>query len=111
MRSAILSGWWKTIGPALALLAVASCGGGGGGGDSGPPGSKLFIVDGGNHAIVSMINPTPSIGSTISIDRVVQGSSTGLGTAGGTPSISSIPSVALDAAGDRLFAATQTSVV
>src|SRR5439155_1740444 len=35
----------------------------------------------------------------------------GLGVPGGTPSISSIPSIALDAANDRLFAATQQSVV
>jgi len=89
------------------LLALASCGGGG---DS-PPGSKLFITDGGNHAFVSIINAAPTINSTFTIDRTVQGSSTGLGAVGGTPSISSIPSIALDAANDRLYAATQTSVV
>jgi len=111
MRSAILSGSWRPIGLALALLAVASCGGGGGGSSSPPtPGSKLFVVDAGNHAFVSIINPTPTVGSTITIDRTVQGPSTGLGT-GGTPSTSSIPTIALDAANDRLFAATQGSVV
>ena len=111
MRSSTASKWWNPIGLAVALLALASCGGGGGGGGSAPPGSKLFVVDGGGHAIVSMINATPTVGTPISIDRVVEGSSTGLGTPVGTPSISSIPSIALDAAGDRLFAATQTSVV
>ena len=100
------------IGLALALLALAGCGGGGGSGSSTPPppGSKLFIVDAGNHAIASAINAAPTLMSPLSIDRTVQGSSTGLGVAGGTPSISSIPSIALDAATDRLFAATQGSV-
>jgi len=113
MRSTIVSGWWRTIGLALALLALTSCGGGGGGGGSAPPpGSKLFITDGGNHALVSMINATPTVGSNVAIDRVVEGASTGLGVAaGGTPSTSSIPSIALDSANDRLFAATQTNVV
>jgi hypothetical protein len=98
------------IGLALALLALASCGGGGGaGGSSGPPSSKLFITDGGNHAFVSVIDPAPT--SSFTIDRQVQGPSTGLGTPSGTPSISSIPSIALDATNDRLFAATQTNVV
>jgi len=99
-----------SIGLALALLALAGCGGGGG---SSPPtpGSKLFISDGGNHAILSVVNAAPTETSPPSIDRVVQGSSTGLGLPGGTPSISSIPSIALDAANDRLFAATQGSVV
>ena len=84
MRSTIVSGWWRTIGLALALLALTSCGGGGGGGGSAPPpGSKLFITDGGNHALVSMINATPTVGSNVAIDRVVEGASTGLG-AGGT---------------------------
>jgi len=106
MRSVIVSGRWRAIGLALALLALAACGGGG---SSAPPGSKLFITDGGNHAFFSVIDPAPT--STFNIDRIVQGSSTGLGVPGGTPSISSIPSIALDAANDRLFAATQQSVV
>jgi hypothetical protein len=100
----------RRIGLALALLALTSCGGGGGG-DSGPPASKLFVSDGGNHALISAINAAPTLANPLNIDRVVLGSSTGLGTAGGTPSISSIPSIALDAAGDRLFAATQSTVV
>ncbi len=113
MRSVTVTGRWRSIGLAAALLAVASCGGGGGGGSSTPPlpGSKLFISDGGNHAIASMINPTPTVGSNPSIDRVVEGPSTGLGAVGGTPTISSIPSIALDAANDRLFAATQLNAV
>ncbi len=109
MRSAILSGWWKTIGLALALLAVASCGGGGG--SSSPPGSKLFVTDGGNHAIASLINPTPPPESTFPFDRTVEGPNTGLNDLGGTPSISAIPSVALDAANDRMFVATQLHAV
>ena len=109
MRTSTISGL-RTIGLALALFALSSCGGGGGG-DSGPPGSKLFITDGGNHAIASIINAAPTVNSTFTIDRTVQGSSTGLGTPGGTPSISSIPSIALDAANDRLFVATQTNAV
>src|SRR5439155_10941381 len=46
------------IGLALAVLTVAGCGGGGGGGSSPPPtpGSKVFLSDGGNHAIISGIN-------------------------------------------------------
>src|SRR6266576_6550022 len=107
MRSAILSGW-RPIGLALALLAVASCGGGGG--DS-PPGSKLFVTDGGNHAISSLINPTPPPESTFPFDRTVEGPNTGLNDLGGTPSISAIPRVALDAANDRMFVATQLHAV
>src|SRR6476660_9797069 len=102
MRTDAVCRWLTGIGLALALLAAAGCGGGGGSGDS-TPGSKLFVVDGGNHAIASIINPAPAVNSPITIDRTVQGSSTGLGLPGGTPSISSIPSIALDAAGDRLF--------
>ena len=98
MRSATVSGRWRAIGLALALLALASCGGGG---SSAPPGSKLFIVDAGNHAILSFIDPLNPAG----IDRVVTGSSTGLGS--GVGSVFSIPSIALDATGDRLYAATQ----
>lgn len=112
MRSTTASRRWRAIGLAFALLVLASCGGGGGGGSSAPPpGSKLFITDGGNHAIASIINAAPTINSTFTIDRTVAGSATGLGTPGGTPSVSSIPSIALDAASDRLFVATQTSVV
>jgi hypothetical protein len=114
MRPETVCGRLRGIGLALALLAVASCGGGGGGGggSSAPPtpGSKLFITDGGNDAIASIVNAAPTINSPSTIDRIVQGSSTGLGT-GGPPSISSIPSIALDAANDRVFAATRTNVV
>ena len=94
----------RRIGLALALLALASCGGGGGG-SSGPAGSKLFITDGGNHAIVSIINAAPTVGSTFTIDRVVNGPATGLGS--GVGDIFSIPSVALESAADRLYVATQ----
>jgi hypothetical protein len=95
-----------SIGLALAVLAVAGCGGGGGGGgSSGPPGSKLFISDGGNHALVSIINAAPTVNSTFTIDRVVAGSATGLGS--GVGSTFSIPSIALDAVADRLYVATQ----
>ena len=78
---------WAVCALLTAALAVtaAGCGGGGGSGDS-TPGSKLFVVDGGNHAIASIINPAPAVNSPITIDRTVQGSSTGLGLPGGTPS-------------------------
>jgi hypothetical protein len=100
------------IGLSVVLFALASCGGGGGGGgSSAPPGSKLFVVDAGTHAIGSIINAAPTLNSTFNVDRIISGSLTGLGTAGGTPSVSSIPSVALDAANDRLFVATQNGGV
>jgi hypothetical protein len=103
---------WRVIGLAFAFLALVSCGGGGGGGSAPPtPGSKLFITDGGNHAIASIINAAPTVNSTFTIDRTVAGSATGLGAPGGTPTVSSIPSIALDAANDRLFVSTQTSVL
>ena len=94
-----------SIALALALLTLTSCGGGGGGGSSAPPtpGSKLFFTDGGNRALISSINPTPT--TSLSIDRVVQGPATGLGTFVG--GILSIPSIALDAPADRLYVATQ----
>lgn len=107
MRSSTISGRWTPIGLALALLALAGCGNSA----PPPPGSKLFVSDGGNHAIASAINAAPTTVSPLAIDRNVQGSSTGLGAVGGTPSISSIPSIALDAANDRLFAATQLDAV
>lgn len=113
MRSVIVSRRGRAIGLAFAFLALVSCGGGGGGGSSAPPtpGSKLFVTDGGNHAIGSIVNAAPTLNSTFTVDRIVTGPATGLGTTGGTPSVSSIPSIALDAANDRLFVATQTSVV
>ena len=112
MRSTTASRRWRAIGLAFAFLALVSCGGGGGGGgaSSAPPGSKLFITDGGNHAIASIINAAPTLSSTFTVDRTVAGSATGLGTPGGTPSVSSIPSIALDGTADRLFASTQLSV-
>jgi hypothetical protein len=110
MFSATGSRLRDAIGLCVVLFVLASCGGGGGGSSPPAPGSKLFIADGGNHAIASIINATPTVGSTFSPDRAIQGSSTGLGTIGGTPSTSSIPSMALDAAADRLFASTQTNV-
>jgi hypothetical protein len=92
------------IGLSVVFFALASCGGGGGGGgSSAPPGSKIFFVDGGNRAIVSSINATPT--TALSIDRVVEGTHTLLGPVPGD--ILSIPSVTLDAANDRLYVATQ----
>src|SRR5437879_4534053 len=112
MRSSTISMSWRPIGLALALLAVASCGGGGGGGGGDSrPASKLFITDGGNHSITSIINAAPTVTSPPSIDRTIEGPNTGLNDLGGTPSISAIPSVALDAANDRVFVATQQHAV
>src|SRR5437773_12065266 len=100
MRSVIVSGRWRAIGLALALLALAACGGGG---SSAPPGSKVFVSDGGNHAIVSAINAAPTRASPLSIDRTVQGPNTGLNDIGGTPPTSAIPCIALQARNDRLY--------
>src|SRR5687768_7025955 len=102
----------KLIASALILVGMAGCGGGGGGdGGDGRPSSKLFVVDSGNQAIGSMINPNPSPG-TLAVDRIISGANTGLGTPGiGTPSVSTLPSLALDAAGDRIYVATQLSVL
>jgi hypothetical protein len=111
MRSATVFGRWRTIGLALAVLALAGCGGGGGSSAPPTPPSKVFLSDGGNHAIISGVNAAPTTASPFNVDRLVQGSNTGLGALGGTPSISAIPSVALDAANDRLFAATQLNAV
>jgi hypothetical protein len=105
MRSTIVSGRWGTIGLALALLALAGCGGGGSSAPETPPG-KLFVVDAFNRAIASMSNSNPGPGF-FAIERIISGSNTGLGTPGGTPSPSTIPSIALDAAADRLYVATQ----
>src|SRR5688572_5156115 len=92
---------------ALALLGLAACGGGGGGSDE--PSSKLFVVDSGNWAIGSMINPNPTPGS-FAVDRILVGPSTGLGTCC-TPHVRNLPSFALDAAADRMFVSTQTNVL
>jgi len=110
MQSKIVSGRWGSIVLALTLLALASCGGGGGGGSSAPaaPPGKVFIVDAVNRAIGSMSNPNPGAG-TFAVERVISGASTGLGAPCGicTPSPSTLPSIALDAAADRLYVATQ----
>ncbi len=93
------------IGLFVVLFVLASCGGGGGGGggSSAPAGSKLFFVDGGNRAIVSSINATPT--TSLSVDRVIEGTHTLLGPVPGD--ILSIPSITLDAATNRLYVATQ----
>ena len=90
---------WGRFGLGLALLALASCGGGGD--ESTPGSSKLFIADGGNHQLVSIINAAPTVGSTFNIDRLVTG------VAAVTAGVSAIPSMALHAAADRLYVATQ----
>jgi hypothetical protein len=96
---------------AAALTFLAGCGGGGGGGGGGPgTSSKLFVADSGNCAIGSMIDPNPTPG-TATVDRTISGPSTGLGTCGGTPSVSVLPSLALDPAADRMFVSTQGSVL
>jgi len=93
------------------LFFVAGCGGSSVGGPSAPPPpSKLFVADAANRAIGSLIDPNPAPG-TLAVDRIVAGPSTGLGTPGGTPSVASIPSIALDAAGDRLYVAVQGSAL
>ena len=94
---------------ALSLaLVLAGCGGGGGGGGSSTPGGKLFIADGGNRAVGSLINSNPTAG-TFAIDRIIQGSNTGFGV--GTSDHLSLPSLAIDAAADRLFVAVQSNGV
>ena len=108
MRSRMTFCRWGVVSLLSVLLGLAGCGGGGGGGSSTPP-SKVFVSDGANHAIGSLVNANPSPG-TFAVDRIIIGSSTGLGTAGGTPSYSTLPSIALDAAGDRLYVSTQTNV-
>lgn len=93
----------------LAMLGLAGCGGGGGGGPSGTS-SKMFVVDSGNCAIGSMIDSNPTPG-TFTVDRIIQGPATDLGACGGTPSVSTLPGFALDPVADRMWVATQLSVL
>jgi hypothetical protein len=103
VKSTIVFKRWRSVGLALALLTLASCGGGGGGSSTPPtPPSKVFFTDAGNGAIVSFSNATPT--ASFPIDRVVAGPHTQLPPGGG---ILSIPSITLDAANDRLYVATQ----
>lgn len=88
------------------VLLVAACSGGGSSAPPPPPSSKLFIADGANRAVGSLINSNPGAGA-FSIDRVIQGSNTGLG--GGTSDFLSLPSLVVDAAADRLFVAVQSN--
>jgi hypothetical protein len=99
------------VASSFSLLACSGGGGGGGGGTSAGPGpSKLFVADEGNRAVGSLINPNPSPG-TIAVDRIIQGPSTDLNDCigiNGMPSgqcIPTLPSMALDAARDRLYVA------
>ena len=101
MRS-VISRRLGALGQALAFLALVSCGGGGGGSSTPPtPESKVFFADGGNGALVSFSNATPT--ASFPIDRVVQGPHTLLPTTG----ILAIPSLTLDAANNRLYVAIQ----
>lgn len=99
----------RRLAAAASLVVLATCGGGSGGAVPAMAGSKLFVSDGGQHAIGSMKDPNPGPG-TFLLDRVITGSNTGLGS-GGTPSPSTIPSMAIDAAKDSLYVATQTRVI
>ena len=103
---------WRAFVALVFVMVLAACGGGGGGDSGGAPapqGSKLFVSDGGNHAIGSQINANPGAG-TSTVDRIISGPATGLGS-GGTPSPSTIPSIALDISADQLYAATQTRLL
>src|SRR5262245_28435980 len=99
---------------ALALLVLAGCGGASS--PSSPPAapatspSKVFFADAANLAIGSLINPNPAPG-IFSLDRFVAGPDTGLGTPGGASSVTSIPSIVIDADADRLYVATQGSAL
>jgi hypothetical protein len=100
-------------GLAIALLVLAGCSASDHSGPPAPQGaaaSKVFVADAANLAIGSLIDPNPAPG-IVTLDRIVAGPDTGLGTPGGTPSVSRIPSIALDAAGDRLYVATQSSAL
>ena len=99
----------RRLAAAASLVVLATCGGGGGGAVPASAGSKLFVSDGGQHAIGSMRDPNPGPGTFV-LDRVITGSNTGLG-AGGSSSPSTIPSMAIDAAKDSLYVATQTRVI
>lgn len=111
MRFGIAHKRWAA---AFALTGLAACGGGGSVGPSAPaatpPPGKVLFADAANRAIGSLIDSNPPPG-TLAMDRIVSGPDTGLGTAGGTPTESAIPSVALDAAADRLYVATQSNAL
>jgi hypothetical protein len=89
---------------AIAILAACG-GGGGGGGSSSPPPSKVFIaatITASPPGIGSVINPDPPAGVLDTVDRLIQGGSTGLaGTIG---------SLALDTQNDRLYAGNQAII-
>ena len=97
----------KVFFSAVMALCLVGCGGGGGGGPE-EPSSKLFVVDSGNRAIGSMIDPNPTPG-TFTVDRIIAGFSTGLGT--GSGHVTAFPSLALDAAGDRIYVSSERNVV
>src|SRR5262245_43380203 len=102
---------------AIALLGLAGCSASSHNGTPAPPAgsvgsdaSKVFFADTAQLAIGSLINPNPASG-IVTPDRVVAGPDTGIGTPGGTPAVSSLPGLALDVPGNRLYVATQASVL
>ncbi|HET7764781.1 MAG TPA: hypothetical protein VFK92_06780 [Burkholderiales bacterium] len=104
------SGWPLAALLILVTTGLAACGGSGygsGGGNmpvAGVGPSKLFAADSMNMAIGSLANPNPAAGM-LAPDRMITDM---FGYAGLS---SNMGSLALDAAGDRLYAGTGTSIV
>ncbi len=95
------NGFVRSLFAAVLFVGLTACGSGDGGGGSPTPSSKLFVFDSGNYAIGSLANSNPSTGTFV-VDRIIYGTDTRLD--------SSTRSIALDAAGDRLYVGREDSV-
>jgi hypothetical protein len=88
----------------LAIASLAACGKGGSSSSTPPIPSKLFVVDSGNDAIATFINSNPTGPGAVPVDRSITGSNT-------TLTGKTVPAMALDALGDRLYVSTEGAII
>lgn len=106
MAAVNLVGRWLII---VVMVGVSACGGGGGDGSFGPPPSKVFAADEVNGGVGSTENGNPTPGTTLTITRIIAGSSTQIPVGPGC--FGCLPSLALDSGRDQLYVSTNTSIL
>lgn len=95
----------RAIFVAVSMASITACGGGGNGSAATTPPaplSNLFVADGFNFAIASVVNANPSPG-LVTLDRVIAGPNTGV--------FNNVRDFAIDAGADRLYVANGTFIL